>query len=469
MRKARATNARITPAPRLGDDRHLAHYTARPGEQVFERFEWCAVRWMQLVVRNAPHGLRIKGLGAMFTHYPVETRGKFACSDSFLTKLWSTGAYTLMLCMHDAWEDCPSREQRQWLGDATVENLVGHVAFGPSVAALNAKYLLQAAESQRPDGLTQMFAPGDHNTDGSLIPDWTLQWILNAGDHWRLTGDFETVHTILPSILKALAWFERLLDAHGLVAEMPYWHFMDWAYLGREGEACALNAQLAGAFSVAADLCAGAGWEREAQRLRGRAATIAAALNARHWDERRGAYVDVVDPRTGKQELKISQHANAAMALWCAPPAERIARALDRVTDSKRLTFTVARWIVPTGEELEPEGGVVLANTFYAHFLYEALCKARPTDRCAAHDAREIRAHAGARCDDAVGELRSDREPVPWLLRIADLSAEPARAGRQRRCAGLCADRHRARPRRSRRGRRRGADGAGRCGSEART
>jgi alpha-L-rhamnosidase len=279
-----------------------------------------------------------------------------------------------MLCMHDAWEDCPSREQRQWLGDATVENLVGHAAFGPSVAPLNAKFLLQAAESQRPDGLTQMFAPGDHRTDGLLIPDWTLQWILNAGDHYRLTGDQATIETILPSILKALAWFERLFDAHGLVANMPHWHFMDWAGLGREGEACALNAQLSGAYDVAAGLCAALGWEREASRLRGLAKRIAASLNDRHWDERRGVWVDVVDPRSGKQEPKVSQHANAAMALWCAPPKDRVRRALDRITDSKRLTFTKAAPIVPTGDPLDPEHGVVLANTFYAHFVYEALC-----------------------------------------------------------------------------------------------
>jgi hypothetical protein len=279
-----------------------------------------------------------------------------------------------MLCMHDAWEDCPSREQRQWLGDATVENLVGHAAFGPSVAALNAKYILQAAESQRPDGLTQMFAPGDHRTDALLIPDWTLQWVLNVADHYRLTGDAKTVSAALPSILKALAWFERQFDSNGLVADMPYWHFMDWAYLGREGEACALNAQLAGAFHAAAYLCTALGWPSEANRLLERAVAIADALDRRHWDERRGAWVDVVDPKSGKQQPKMSQHANAAMALWCNPPKDRVRRALDRVTDSRRLTFTKAAPIVPSGEELDPESGVVLANTFYAHFVYEALC-----------------------------------------------------------------------------------------------
>lgn len=370
-----AADARITPVAFLGGDHHVCRYVARPGAQVFETFEWCAIRWMQVTVRDAPHGLIVRGLGAMFTHYPVENRGAFKSSDAFLDHLWSIGAYTLMLCMHDAWEDCPSREQRQWLGDATVENLAGHAAFGPSVAPLNAKFLQQAAESQRPDGLTQMFAPGDHGTDRIVIPDWTLQWILNAGDHYQLTGDKPTIDAIFPSVLKALAWFERLLNAHGLMADMPDWHFMDWADIGRSGEACALNAQLAGAFDAAANLADVSGWQQEAQRLRARSRRIGAALNERHWDERRGVYVDVVDSRSGAQQLRVSQHSNAAMALWTDSPPLRVKRALDRITESHRLTFTAAKPIAPFGDKLDPENGVVVANTFYAHFVYEALCK----------------------------------------------------------------------------------------------
>jgi hypothetical protein len=370
-----ADDARITPKPWLGTDSHLCRYRAKAGRQTFERFEWCAIRWMQLTVRNAPDGLTIRGLGANLANYPVEERGRFQCSDDFLNQLWATGAYTLRQCMHDAWEDCPSREQRQWLGDVTVENLVGHAAFGPCVSALNAKYLAQVAESQRPDGLTQMFAPGDHRTNGMLIPDWTLQWILTAGDHLDYTGDLETIEAIFPSILKALAWFERLIGPSGLVADMPYWHFMDWAGVGREGEAGALNAQLAGAFRVAANLARALGWERAAERCAARARSLAQAVDARHWDDRRGAYVDIVDPVSGAQDLRVSQHANAAMALWGEAPADRVRRALDRITDSDRLTFTAGPPIAPHGETLDPEEGVVLANTFYSHFVYEALAR----------------------------------------------------------------------------------------------
>jgi alpha-L-rhamnosidase len=370
-----ASDARPTPRPWLGNDAHLCRFRAKAGVQRFERFEWCAIRWVQLTVRNAPDGLVIRGFGANLVNYPVEERGRFETSDPFLNKLWTLGAYTLRQCMHDSWEDCPSREQRQWLGDVTVENLVGHAAFGPSIAPLTAKFLQQVAESQRPDGLTQMFAPGDHKTDALLIPDWTLQWILAAEDHWTHTADRATIDAIYPSILKALAWFENFIGASGLAADVPYWHFMDWAGLGRAGEAGALNAQLAGSFRSAARLGRVVGWDKKAEECERKAGAIAAALETRHWDAARHVYVDCVDPATATQQLRVSQHANAAIALWGSSAPDRIDAALDRIVDSARLTFTAAPPIVPTGETLNEEEGVVLANTFYSHFVYEALAK----------------------------------------------------------------------------------------------
>jgi len=370
-----SAEARPTPRHGMRLETNFCRYTARGGRQTFERFEWGAVRWMQIVIRNAPAGVRFHGLGVNVWNYPVETRGRFQSSDPLLDRLWTVGAYTLRQCMHDAWEDCPSREQRQWLGDVAVENLVGWAAFGPSVAALTAKFLEQAAESQRPDGLTQMFAPGDHKTNGNLIPDWTLHWILVAGDHWRLSGDLQTIRRIFPSILKALAWFEHFIGPSGLLADLPYWRFIDWAGVGRDGESATLNAQLAGAYKTAAMLANALKWNRERSRLVARARNLAAALQKRHWDPRRRVYVDVVDPMSGMQEPRVSQHANAAIALWCKPPARRISQALNRITDEARLTFTAAPPIVPAGQSLDPEEGVVMANTFFSHFVLEALAR----------------------------------------------------------------------------------------------
>jgi hypothetical protein len=375
-----AVDARITRREVLGLDAHVTRYTARPGLQNFERFEWQAVKWLQISIRNAPNGVTLSKLGLMQTHYPVEEIGEFTCSDPMLTQLWSTGAYTLKLCMHDGWEDCPSREQRQWLGDATVENLVGHVAFGPSVIPLNAKYLRDAAASQRTDGLTQMFAPGNHGGNGLLIPDWTLQWILNAREHLRWAGDLETIEAIYPSIQKALAWFEAQINDHGLIADMPYWHFIDWSGVGRHGEALTLNAQLAGCFDASADMADALQMPSAASRYRASAIAICESLNNRHWDEARGIYVDCVDPLTAFQEPRVSQHGNAAMILWGCAPENRWHRMIERVSDPARLTFTAAAPIAPEGETLDPQEGVVLANTFYSHFVQCAFIKAGRAD-----------------------------------------------------------------------------------------
>lgn len=367
-----------------GHGANVFRYVARPGRQRFEKFEWSAVRWAQLTVRNAPSGLKIRHLGSVYTRYPAEERGTFECSDPLLERLWRVGRYTLQLCMHDAWEDCPGREQRQWLGDVTVEYLVGQAAFGPSVDALNRQFLRQAAESQRPDGLTQMFAPGDHRTNGILIPDWTLQWILNAEQHLLYSGDLDTVEAVFPAIQKALAWFESHIGPHGLVADLPYWHFHDWAALGRRGEAATLNAVLVGALRAASHLATRLEAGRSARRYDALAGAIAAALNARHWDAARGVYVDTVDPdpeeRTAYLDHRVSQHANGAMILWDIAPRDRWASMIAYITDPARVRFTAAPPIAPSGEPFDPERDVVLANTFFTHFVYRALCRAERFD-----------------------------------------------------------------------------------------
>jgi len=400
---------RLDPARAQGS--HLFRYVARPGVQRFERFEWTAVRWVLLTVRNAPEGLALRHVGSLYTRYPAEARGHFECSDPRLETLWEVGRYTLQQCMHDGWEDCPSREQRQWLGDATVEFLVAQAAFGPSVNALNRQFLVHVAESQRGDGLTQMFAPGDHRTNALLIPDWTLQWILNAEQHWLYTGELDSIEAIFPAIERALAWFESQRGPNQLLADLPHWNFIDWAAVGRRGEAATSNALLVGALRAAARLARALECGRAARRYDARADAMAAALNARHWDERRGVYVDEVDPATGRRDLRVSQHANAALLLFGVAPGERWGPMLDYVMDPRRGVFTAAPPIVPTGGALDPETQVVLANTFFSHFVYRALSRAGRFERALA----EMRTRYGRMLERGATTLWESFEPSASL------------------------------------------------------
>jgi len=362
------------------DCAHVFQYTARPGLQRFEKFEWTGIRYMQLVVRNAPDGLRIRHAGSTYTHYPVENRGAFECSDDFLNKLWEMGRYTALQCTHDAWEDCPGREKRQWLGDGLVHYQIGAAAFGPSTQAIDRQFLMQGMESQRPDGLLQMFSPGDNHRTGIIIPDFCLHWICAIQHYLLHTGDLDTIELLFPSVQRVLSWFERQKGPNQLLVNLPYWHFIEWANVDRSGESSIINAMLAGATSVAAELAEALDYQRAAQGYRKQSTAIARSLNERHWDEARGAYVDSVDPETGIQKTRISQQANAAMIYWDVAPRSRWARMIERITDSGRLKLTAVPPVVPEGDAFEEQQDVVLANTYFSHFVFSALAKARRFD-----------------------------------------------------------------------------------------
>ena len=358
------------------DCAHVFRYTARSGRQRFEKFEWTAVRYMQIVVREAPHGLKIRHAGSIYTHYPVDNLGAFECSDGFLNQLWEMGRYTALQCTHDAWEDCPGREKRQWFGDGIVHFLIDAAAFGPSSRAIDFQFLQHGMESQRPDGLIQMFAPGDHHDEGIIIPDFSLQWIGAAYHYFQHYGDLGLVADLFPAIEKILSWFKRQTGPNDLIADLPYWHFIEWADIDRRGESLVINAMLIGALQAAAEMAGALGYGQAAERYRDRAGRLAGALNSRHWDEDRGAYVDSVDPDSGEQRRKISQQANAAMICWDIAPRSHWPRMIERVTDLSRLKLTEVPPMVLECEPVDPEEDVVLANTYFSHFVFTALGKA---------------------------------------------------------------------------------------------
>jgi hypothetical protein len=370
---------------------HVFRYRARPGRQYFEKFNWTAVRALQLVVRNAPAGIGIRRIGSISTHYPAVPVGTFACSDPVLTQLWEVGRHTVLQCMHDAWVDCPGREARQWVGDAIVDFDIAAVAFGTSIYPLHRQFLQQVAESQRQDGLVRMFAPGDIAAEGLVIPDFSLLWIIGAARYLLQTGDSSTIGQVLPSIERALAWFERLRDPHGLLADIPYWHFIEWADIGREGESAAINALYVGALDSCAAIAAVVERPRLAARCLELRARTAAALNARHWDAERGVYVDSVDPLTGARRARVSQHANALMLLFGIAAPERRAAVVAAITDSARLKLTAAPPIVPEAAHFDATHDIVRVNSFFAHFVYDALAQAGQFDWVL----REIRATYG--------------------------------------------------------------------------
>lgn len=342
----------------------------RAGRTVWERFEWTGFRYLQLTVRNAPDELTIHAAHLNYTSYPVEERGRFACSDETLNRIWQAGVNTLQLCMHDGFEDCPQREQRQFVGDAYVEVLVNFAAFGDTHLA--AKFLRQVQHSQRADGMTQTATPSDMAAAAkATICDYSLYWLMAIREYVRYTGDAALVTELFPGVAGVVGWFARFLDGDGLLNEPPHWIFIDWAEMDKRGQCTALNAQYVHVLGVAAELAEMVGLPDWAAVWRAQAARIAQALNQLLWDESRGVYVD--SRVQGEQSRRVSQQTNGICLAYGLVPADRQERVIAYVTDPARVKLTAAMGPLYQPPPFDEESDVVLAQPFCAHHLHRGL------------------------------------------------------------------------------------------------
>jgi len=356
------------------DDTPQAHrYILREGDQRFEQFEWAGFRYLQMTFRNCDRPLHVKSVYLNFTTYPVADRGEFVCSDELLNQVWEIGANTLRLCMHDAYEDCPSREQRQWVGDAYVQLLINFAAFGDGQLAT--RLLRQVAQSQRPSGLTMASTPSDFGAGTFFnIPDFSLYWMMEADRYVTYTGDAVIVQELYPALVKAAAWFERFVDDDGLLANVSHWVFVDWADLDKQGQVTALNAQFVDALRAVARLALLADAPGDAVRYDRLADRITAAINRHLWDEERGVYVDTHN--NGRPSRRVSQVANAMAIAFGVAPRERWPSILAYIMDEGRLVLTRTGDTDPDEVAFDVEHDVVLAQPFTMHFLHQALSMA---------------------------------------------------------------------------------------------
>ncbi len=344
----------------------------REGQQTWEAFELSGFRYLQVTVRQCERPLHIHAIRFNFSAYPVEPRGEFACSDELLNRIWQVGAKTLHYCMLDGYVDCPSREQRQWL-DAYVDSLINYAAFGdPHLAA---KLLRQVAQSQQPDGLTMMVAPGDFAVMRfTNIPDFCLYWILAIDAFLDYVGDLTLVDELYPAVVKAIGWFERHLNTEHLLTDVPHWVFVDWAEIDKRGQVTALNAQFVAGLRVAARLARLVEAPRDVARFERLAQAVSTAINELLWDEDRGVYIDA--RQAGSRSQRISQQTNAAVMAYAVAPIERWGRIFATILDEGRLVLT--RFGAAQAESVVFDEGtqVVLAQPFTMHFLHRALCQA---------------------------------------------------------------------------------------------
>ena len=189
-------------------------------------------RYLILTVRNSASPLRLD-LHLNWLGYPLQIKGTFDSSDKLLGKIWEICAWTQQCCSLDAYVDTPWREQAQWWGDARVQ--AWNTFHLSNDARLFRRGIHCIASQTAPNGLTYGHAPTIAHH--SILPDFTLIWLLTIWDHYWQTGSLEAFKSHQAVIEKALSYFEQQTDARsGLLSyDKRYWLFLDWTNIFKEG------------------------------------------------------------------------------------------------------------------------------------------------------------------------------------------------------------------------------------------
>ncbi len=173
--------------------------------------------------------------------------GRFQSSDARLNRLWEISRATVALCLDDIINDCPHRDQAQWM-DAYVSSKCAFSLFGETKLA--AKALLQHALCSFRDG--RIYSPSI--CGNSDMPDYALVLWLFLRDYYHLTGDLETVRECYPNCRTSLENLRACQDTDHLLRNRSGAYLDNTFDLCRLGKSAALNALFYGALVAAAEL-----------------------------------------------------------------------------------------------------------------------------------------------------------------------------------------------------------------------
>ncbi|WNM25351.1 family 78 glycoside hydrolase catalytic domain [Demequina capsici] len=314
-------------------------YVARGEDDAYGTLEVNGFRYIHVVVDSSDDvEIAFRGLRVSERLYPYENEARFTSSDPELDALWKASLRTVQLNSQDAFTDCPTREQRAWVGDGTVHQMV-HLA-GSTDWRLCWQYL-HLGNSPRSDGILPMSVAGEtERGSGFTIPDWSLYWIRGLYEMHRHTDDLDQLAELLPTAERIVRWYLPFVTGDGVIADVPEWNLVDWSSIFLPGRSSILTSMWVaslGHVAEIADRVENGGTARWARGL------IAAAREGfeQFWDADRGTYIDhIID---GEARDAASQLAGALAILSGLAPRERWDSIVAWITEPDRAV--VRSWI----------------------------------------------------------------------------------------------------------------------------
>lgn len=326
-------------------------YITKQGINVFTSLKRRSGRYVFITIRGHHSPVMIKNFRLIESTYPVQTIGRFDCSDKNLTRIWDISVRTLKLCMEDVFVDCPLYEQTLWVGDARNESLFAYSVFG--AVDIAKRCIKLAAQSLKRFPIVCSQAPTAWQC---LLPAWSFLWGISVWDYYEFTGDQGFLETMWEPVLKNIDGARSYINQEGLFSS-EHWNFFDWAEIDwKKREAVLHNSMLLKGAIDAAVKCAHVLKKDKADinRLEVFRNELCSAIN-RFWDNGRNSYPDSLND-SGKPVESICQHTSVLSVLY-------------DIIETSNKKHAVRNMIAP------PANMVKIGSPFAILYLYEALEK----------------------------------------------------------------------------------------------
>lgn len=368
-----------------------SRYIARGKDDDFELFDCNGFRYATILLHGIEGAVTLHRFAVREHLYPWEGEAAFRCDDEALNRIFNAGVRTVQLCSQDAFVDCPTREQRAWVGDGVVHQMV-HLATNEDWRL--AWRFLTLGNSPRSDGILPMSVASDMERRGAYtIPDWSLHWLHGVYNLYRFSGDQAVVKSLLPTAELILRWYTPYQTEDGVLKDVPEWNLVDWSSVSTEDTSAVLTGLWARGLREFAEM---AGWLEEigSQKWADALSEQARAGFELFWDERRGSYIDhIVD---GVRQPEMSQLPGALAIVSGLAPEERWKRIVETITDSERLVVrswmgdgsgrqSMRKWQQQVRQGLyeidwDAEQEIVLAQPFMSYVVHDAIAAAGCAD-----------------------------------------------------------------------------------------
>lgn len=210
----------------VGGRNFCASYYGKAGRNSFVNpFRRLGLRYLQIHVYAPSFVLYYAGIRP--TIYPVTDNISFRCADNLHNKIYDVSVRTLLMCMHEHYEDCPWREQALYTMDSRNQMLCGYLSFREFEFAKASLRLM--ALSIREDNMLELCAPARIPI---TIPSFSAIFLTQVYEYLLHSGDCSFALLMLPVLRRIADEFIRRIDPEtGLIAcfkEAKYWNFYEW-------------------------------------------------------------------------------------------------------------------------------------------------------------------------------------------------------------------------------------------------